>query len=450
LQAINLLMTFGMSVVLSLWAPSTAFLWRYFLSHMLLSFLGAAAASFIAGLLILPSLATEAAMQAVITALRKTGQTGTLCVSILLRPQQQGGLLPGATQSLQQHLQLMQQQQQLASGMSFTSAAGTSTAGSMTAASAFSEAALAAADAADNQALDSNRPAPAAATSIISTSPATSSNAQQQQQTHASLAPTGPSSQLQQQPSLLEEVLDFTLDPPAELGRLVALSQPGQWGLHSFVVAAASSSSQTSQRQQQQQEGSKHDAAAAAAAIAAAATVPGEDEAAASEAAADDDQEEEAAHADADPAAHVSWWDQHKPSHLLHRHHDSHHQHQPSSPHKQQQQQQHMLVQQEAARHLFMRLGRGVDHIRPLLAEARLLREAVVVEQAGWLRLLTAGPAWQPWLGRTAAAAGGGGRGGGKEGRVVSAAGALPIGSWVRLVEALQAMLERCVVAQSV
>jgi hypothetical protein len=34
-QAINLLMTFGMSVVLSLWAPTTAFLWRYLLAHML-------------------------------------------------------------------------------------------------------------------------------------------------------------------------------------------------------------------------------------------------------------------------------------------------------------------------------------------------------------------------------------------------------------------------------
>jgi hypothetical protein len=98
-----------------------------------------------------------------------------------------------------------------------------------------------------------------------------------------------------------------------------------------------------------------------------------------------------------------------------------------------------------------MRLGRGVDHIRPLLAEARMLREAVVVEQAGWLQLLTTGPSWQPWLGGTAgigtaaaAAAGraggaGGSRGGG------AAAGALPIGSWVRLVEALQTLLERCV-----
>ena len=36
LQGTNLLMTFGMSVVLSFWAPSVQVLWASYLSHMLL------------------------------------------------------------------------------------------------------------------------------------------------------------------------------------------------------------------------------------------------------------------------------------------------------------------------------------------------------------------------------------------------------------------------------
>jgi hypothetical protein len=282
------MMTFGMSVVLSLWAPTTAFLWRYFLAHMLLSFVGAALASFPAGLLVLPSLATEAAMQAVITALRKTGQTGTLCVSILLRPQQEG-LLPGATKSLEQHSQWQQQQQRRpASGMSVTSASGISAAGSLAARSAFSEAARAADSA------DSNSATPAAA---LATTASATSNMEQQQQGAPEGLPTAPSSELQQQPSLLEEVPESAgVKSSAELQRMVALSKPGHWGLRSFVVAAASSSSQTSQQQQQQhQEDGKQvqpNAAAVAAAIAAAATVPGEEEAAASEAAASEEHED--------------------------------------------------------------------------------------------------------------------------------------------------------------
>jgi hypothetical protein len=465
-------MTFGMSVVLSLWAPTTSFLWRYFLAHMLLSFLApAAAASFLAGLLLLPSLATEAAMQAVITALRKTGQTGTLCVSILLRPQQQqGGLLPGATRSLEQHLQ-WQQQQQLAA----TSTSNASTAGSMTARNAFSDAAGTAFD--RNSATHSSAfaaSAPALATNASPTSTGArgiimqqTPQQQQQQQQHDVLAglPTAPSPQLQQQPSLLEEEPEFASHPFAELDRMVALTQPGHWGLRSFVVAAASSSSQTSQQQQQEKQKGQGpgatgpDAAAAAAAIAAAATVPGEEEHAASEAAADEELDEavlqDDVHEDAnDLRSDSSWWDQHKPQLLQRLHlplpHQRYHQQQHSKSHNhlqhasstystnhhgsshKQQQQQHVWAQQQAARHLFMRLGRGIDHIRPLLAEARMLREAVVVEQASWLRLLTAGPAWQPWGGDEAAGAGGCG-----------AAGVLPVGAWGRLVEALGALLER-------
>jgi hypothetical protein len=399
------------------------------------------------------------------------GQTGTLCVSILLRPQQQqGGLQPGETRSLEQHLQWQQQQQQQLAATSMT---GASAAGSVTARSAFSKEAQSIGNNAAARhiaAINSTNVTPAA---VYAPDPHThmqsaATNLQQRSDETAGLR-TAPSSQLQQQPSLLEEVPEFASHPSAELDRMTALSQPGLWCLRSFVVAAASSSSQTSQQQQQQgQSPGSPDAAAAAAAIAAAATVPGAEEQAASEAAADEEQDEavlqDEDHQEADDLLRSSsWWDQHKqqllqrlhlplPNHLHHhqrhsaphnhlqqasstynkKHHVASHKH---APHHQQQ--RHGSANQEAARHLFMRLGRGVDRIRPLLAEARMLREAVVVEQASWLRLLTTGPAWQPW-GVAGAARAGPGRGVG-----FGAAGPLPIGAWVRLVEALHALLER-------
>jgi hypothetical protein len=41
LQGTNLLMTFGMSIVLSFWAPSLQILWSSYLAHMLLVSVGA-------------------------------------------------------------------------------------------------------------------------------------------------------------------------------------------------------------------------------------------------------------------------------------------------------------------------------------------------------------------------------------------------------------------------
>src|SRR5690242_19153331 len=59
LQGTNLMLTFGMSVVLSLFAPNVTFLWSYFISHLFLAFTAAALASCVAGVAVLPSFAPE-------------------------------------------------------------------------------------------------------------------------------------------------------------------------------------------------------------------------------------------------------------------------------------------------------------------------------------------------------------------------------------------------------
>jgi hypothetical protein len=156
-------------------------------------------ASALAGVLVLPSLATEAALQHAITVLKRAGQTSTMCISILLAP-----LQPQTTHQMVQH-----------SG----SGTGSYSAG--------------------------QPPVPpgagkAAGEQLADASPASGSDAQQEGAAppapQASLSPR----RLQQQPSLL-------LEDPAEAGALVGLlqqaAQPGQWGLRSFLAASSASAS---------------------------------------------------------------------------------------------------------------------------------------------------------------------------------------------------------------
>eukprot|EP00775_Hariotina_reticulata_P008209 gene8209-8400_t len=72
IQGTNMLMGFGMTMVLSLYATSVEVLWQTFVAQMLLSFAASGLSSVLSGLLVLPSLASEAAMQLISEALQQT------------------------------------------------------------------------------------------------------------------------------------------------------------------------------------------------------------------------------------------------------------------------------------------------------------------------------------------------------------------------------------------
>jgi hypothetical protein len=76
------------------------------------------------------------------------------------------------------------------------------------------------------------------------------------------------------------------------------------------------------------------------------------------------------------------------------------------------------LVPADLRRHPLVRLQRGVDQIRPLLQATRQLQAAVTVEQAGWVGLLVRY----------------------RSGQIVNP------GEWQQLVDALEALVHRCVV----
>lgn len=379
LQGTNLMMTFGMSVVLSLFAPTVPFLWSYFISHMLLAFAAAALASCVAGIVVLPSFATEAAISNVVTALRKTGQTGTMCVSLLLRPGDDSKGFPGSYshQNLQQLGALP-----------------------------------------DN----SSQQPPAAEGD---------SNGAVRRPTferHASLQ--------------VEDLSSLVAHPSQELDMFMHYTTPGQWGIKSFMSAqsVASTRSATSatagataaaaatggagggrrpasmtapagdidtRAAVEQESVAGH--AAAAATTAAAVDDPDASATDATAAAADVDRDvvinlhkystsssSSTAESDHDSAHEGSVYNaaaaanskkkkRHLGFNLLKKLSHTHHHHH----HKQQQQPQQSVIAQQ--QHLFVRLGRGVDLIRPHLLETRLLHDSVAVEQAWWVRLLVGG-----------------------------------------------------------
>ena len=75
-----------MTAVVSTFYPSLALTWSMVVAHIICGFLAAALASALAGVLVFPSLAADAATKVLVRALRQTGQTTTTCVSILLMP----------------------------------------------------------------------------------------------------------------------------------------------------------------------------------------------------------------------------------------------------------------------------------------------------------------------------------------------------------------------------
>lgn len=431
-----MLLTFGMSTVLSLWAPNPLVLWSHFLGPMLLGFLGAAAASTLSGLLVLPSLASEAAMRSLITALRKTGQTSSLCVSILLRPESRQGEVPWELVHQQQPRQPCCHKRQ--SSTSSATSSSNSSRGERSNISNISVT-MAAAPAGDacEPMVATLGVATVSSSSTTGTAAVGAAAGQEQAEVAcnaavAAAAPASSSAAAAELPvcpvalpmikrgSLVEEVPVCVGDPTLELDRMLHITQPGHWGLTSFVVKARSSHSLASLAD----NGS-----------CAAMSVHLQNQAAAAEPAA-------AAPRDGPALSQGQEQTNTEPEQMPH-HPLCIPQLSLSSPSKGRHSGNCKSDSEEP--HMFVRLQRSVDHIRPLLANVRALHEAMVVEQAWWVRWATVGPGcsgcWRvsgsQHSGCCQAQTGAGLTPG------LTAAGLMPVRSWVRLVDALSELLDR-------